>query len=128
MTTDQPTTDTYALVLGFTEPADDFEGVLCHAAAIIRDRLQTSDVAAMRILSEVAADASRLLASAPTPRHQIPRRVRESVLVRMPACVECGATSDLQIDHIIPHSKGGPDREWNLQTLCGGCNRAKGAG
>ena len=32
----------------------------------------------------------------------------------------------LEIDHIIPRSKGGPDTDDNLQLLCGWCNRTKG--
>ena len=31
----------------------------------------------------------------------------------------------LEIDHIIPISKGGYTKEENLQTLCWKCNRAK---
>ncbi|MBR5502670.1 MAG: HNH endonuclease, partial [Oscillospiraceae bacterium] len=31
----------------------------------------------------------------------------------------------LEIDHIIPVSKGGVTEEGNLQTLCWKCNRAK---
>lgn len=42
------------------------------------------------------------------------------------ACVACGATSDLQIDHIFPLSLGGFHNAENLQTLCGFCNQEKG--
>lgn len=42
-------------------------------------------------------------------------------------CKQCGSDSDLQVDHIIPWSKGGAHGIHNFQTLCGTCNRKKGA-
>ena len=48
-------------------------------------------------------------------------------------CRKCGANVAaepnllLEVDHIIPLSKGGMTREDNLQTLCWRCNRSKGA-
>lgn len=48
-------------------------------------------------------------------------------------CLKCGASISkepnllLEIDHIIPVSKGGMTTEENLQTLCWRCNRSKGA-
>ena len=48
-------------------------------------------------------------------------------------CQQCGASIYkepnllLEIDHIIPVSKGGLTAEENLQTLCWRCNRKKGA-
>lgn len=48
-------------------------------------------------------------------------------------CKNCGASVEkepnllLEIDHIIPVSKGGLTTEDNLQTLCWRCNRSKGA-
>ena len=44
-------------------------------------------------------------------------------------CVLCGATRNedkLEIDHIIPISKGGKTIKSNLRTLCFKCNRGKG--
>jgi hypothetical protein len=60
--------------------------------------------------------------------------LREKIKVRDNfACKMCGlSTSDeknllLEIDHIIPLSKGGITSELNLQTLCWRCNRTKGS-
>ena len=45
-------------------------------------------------------------------------------------CNGCGKEFDiynLEIDHIIPKSKGGGDYYENYQLLCGSCNRIKGS-
>lgn len=42
------------------------------------------------------------------------------------ACVVCGATEDLTIDHIVPLSKGGLNIIDNVQPLCRRCNSSKG--
>lgn len=64
-------------------------------------------------------------------RKPIPSHLRHKVFVRDNyRCVECGATNKettLEIDHIIPVSKGGTNDINNLQTLCKTCNRAKSA-
>jgi 5-methylcytosine-specific restriction endonuclease McrA len=53
--------------------------------------------------------------------------VREFLLARWGrACAYCGATGvPLNIDHIHPRSRGGPDRLSNLAIACIGCNQAK---
>lgn len=48
-------------------------------------------------------------------------------------CKKCGLSTKveknllLEIDHIMPLSKGGITSEDNLQTLCWRCNRTKGS-
>lgn len=43
------------------------------------------------------------------------------------ACVQCRSQSELEIDHVIPFSRGGACSVDNAQVLCGPCNRRKGA-
>lgn len=40
-------------------------------------------------------------------------------------CQHCGATQNLELDHIIPLSRGGLNTEKNLQVLCTPCIRSK---
>jgi hypothetical protein len=42
-------------------------------------------------------------------------------------CKHCGSRKLLQVDHVIPESRGGPTTLDDLQTLCGTCNGRKGA-
>ncbi len=43
-------------------------------------------------------------------------------------CAHCGATDNLQIDHIIPVCRNGREDEDNMQVLCQSCNYKKGRG
>ena len=59
------------------------------------------------------------------PSRYIPFSVRNSVLIRDGVCQKCGSSEKLEIDHIVPVSKGGTSVEDNLQVLCRSCNRRK---
>lgn len=60
-------------------------------------------------------------------RAVIPEWLRNQVFERDGyKCVKCGATGNLQLDHIIPFSKGGKTEFNNLETLCKTCNLKKG--
>ena len=44
-------------------------------------------------------------------------------------CMGCGrkfGPDEMQLDHIVPESRGGPDCFHNWQLLCGSCNQRKG--
>lgn len=43
-----------------------------------------------------------------------------------PHCASCPSSEDMDIDHIIPISRGGHNGLDNLQILCGRCNSKKG--
>jgi 5-methylcytosine-specific restriction endonuclease McrA len=61
-------------------------------------------------------------------REPIPRAIRLAVWERDGGrCVECESTFELQFDHAIPVALGGATSVENLQLLCAGCNRSKGA-
>ena len=57
---------------------------------------------------------------------RVPDSMRAAVLVRDGArCRKCRRAINLEMDHIVPVSKGGKTEESNLQILCRRCNRAK---
>lgn len=59
-------------------------------------------------------------------RPPIPKDVVDAVWRRDGGkCVYCGSTENLQLDHIIPFSKGGATTVENLQLLCQKCNLQK---
>lgn len=61
-------------------------------------------------------------------RGKVTNKMRFSIYARDDhRCCKCGRrTDDLEIDHIIPVSKGGKSTYNNLQTLCHSCNVKKG--
>ncbi len=62
-------------------------------------------------------------------KERVGKKLRERILYRDHwTCKNCGTEgkdSQLNIDHIIPRSKGGKAEESNLQTLCKSCNLLK---
>jgi len=58
--------------------------------------------------------------------HYIPPGLRWAVWERDNfTCKHCGSRTILEVDHVIPVSKGGITTLSNLQTLCSACNRGK---
>ena len=51
-------------------------------------------------------------------------RKREGVTSVGESCVYCGKPANA-VDHLIPKSKGGPDKNWNLVPCCKSCNSGK---
>jgi site-specific DNA-methyltransferase (adenine-specific) len=95
---------------------------------------------AVSVLIQRLSDAGRLFRDF-VATDQIPKRTdikevlpSESIRQRLHKeqngkCNACGQNFELwnlEIDHIIPKSKGGGDYYENYQLLCGSCNRIKG--
>lgn len=106
--------------------ADDTGLAADDVLALVRDRERRRRRMLARAHAELAIEAS---ASTVKPRRTpIPREVRRAVWARDGGrCVECGATFELQYDHVIPVALGGASTPENLQLLCAPCNQRKGA-
>lgn len=52
-------------------------------------------------------------------------RLRHVVLVEEPVCMICGRKPSVEVDHILPVSKGGADDRDNLQGTCKECHEDK---
>lgn len=53
------------------------------------------------------------------------RDMRKKILNKYSYCVICKSNERLSIDHIIPITKGGENKENNIQVLCLKCNILK---
>ncbi len=53
------------------------------------------------------------------------KNIRRFIFNRDKKCLRCGINEKLTLDHIIPISKGGENKIFNLQTLCKSCNSIK---
>jgi len=67
---------------------------------------------------------------APLPFQQAGASIPVSILSEVwrrdsGCCAKCGSNQQLEIDHVIPISKGGATSVRNLQLLCRECNRSK---
>jgi 5-methylcytosine-specific restriction endonuclease McrA len=94
--------------------ADDVKALLLQRERRLQQKLQSAH-SLMR--AEEAGHPTRV---------PIPSDVRRAVFERDGGrCAECGATFDLQYDHVLPVALGGATTVENLQLLCADCNRRK---
>lgn len=100
---------------------DEFEKKSIKDKLLEKKRKQELEKAAMQELM----DEGELFPEA-GKRPPIPKDVVDAVWRRDGGkCVYCGSTENLQLDHIIPFSKGGATTVENLQLLCQKCNLQK---
>ena len=92
------------------------------------------DTPTLDAISETLVEKIRWAKSAAGQRALMTAKLRNWIKERDGhACMKCGISVAeephllLEIDHIIPVSKGGLSEPSNLQTLCWRCNRTKGA-
>lgn len=92
------------------------------------------DSTTLEALSTLIVEKIRWAKSAAGQRALMTNRLRNEIKTRDGyACKTCGVSVEaephllLEVDHIVPVSKGGLSTPDNLQTLCWRCNRSKGA-
>lgn len=91
---------------------------------------------ALHMAGLVVNEPSALASGERAPKHKydfipVPAKLRFQVFTRDKfRCIYCGGSSEqgnvLEIDHLIPRSKGGTDDLDNLVTACSTCNQGKG--
>lgn len=90
----------------------------------IKERKRRRDLE--KLVEQELIDSGELYEEKSHERPPIPRDVVDAVWRRDGGrCVYCGSTQNLQLDHIIPFSKGGDTCLANLQLLCRSCNIKK---
>lgn len=94
----------------------------------------TLDIDNLNDFIQYLSELVKFKKSAAGQRALMTSKLREKIKQRDNyTCQNCGLSINdeknllLEIDHIIPISKGGMSTEENLQTLCWKCNRTKGA-
>jgi Restriction endonuclease len=91
------------------------------------------DIENLELFAKYLAELVKFRKSVAGQRALMTASLREKIKNRDGyACKSCGASVQvepnllLEIDHVVPLSKGGITAESNLQTLCWRCNRRKG--
>jgi 5-methylcytosine-specific restriction endonuclease McrA len=56
------------------------------------------------------------------------RKLSRAARAAQPYCSECGATTDLTADHVVPLAAGGELHPTVVRVLCRPCNSRKGGG
>ena len=105
---------------------EDLEFALCvECFKKIQSKLSAGDFVTV-VQDEIGSGISEISEKIIVTRKTITEQERTTIFERDNyQCVQCGSTERLEIDHIIPFSKGGTTEMDNLQTLCRKCNGKK---
>ena len=98
---------------------------------VLKEKAEVLEESAKRLRSCHASHARphviRLNYVVRVPRFESRKITRRALFARDGfACVYCGATGRLTIDHVVPRSRGGGSSWENVVTSCATCNSRKG--
>ncbi len=109
-------------------------GTWRRAQAAFAQRMKDDPAFRTAMTREAEAAAAKRAAKRVRPKREIRLSLRFKVLQRDRfRCVTCGnspvrdAGCKLQVDHVVPFSRGGKTEPANLRTLCAHCNLGRGA-
>jgi 5-methylcytosine-specific restriction endonuclease McrA len=78
-----------------------------------------------RLYHRAKSKARKVAQRGGTPHHLTPSHLLRRWGEFNHACAYCGATGDLQIEHVVPISKGGEHHLGNIVPACHSCNSNK---
>ena len=105
-------------------PAEHLQYKRDRAREISRWRFMTS--LQHRLYHRAKSKARKVAQRGGTPHHLTPSHLLRRWGEFNHACAYCGATGDLQIEHVVPISKGGEHHLGNIVPACQRCNFSKG--
>lgn len=96
-----------------------------------RQALRRAEAEASPLLRHRGPDGEPLYRLSPSYHlvrtHPLTGRIKRQVKERDGhACVWCGSTKNLEVDHIVRYVDGGPNTLENLRTLCYPCHGSRG--
>lgn len=94
----------------------------CHSKVAVATRNPDA-----RRRSNRASEARRRAMQANSPIISSEADIQSAMAMLGPLCLCCGSGENIQVDHIVPISKGGWHHPTNVQPLCRTCNEKKQA-
>ncbi len=113
----------------FPSCVDEAWSMLCHELHEARREMEAhseAELAGVKREHFAWLDRYQIVAGGP-PRRRWPEWRLASYPLTQPAnrCQRCGSSSGLELDHMLPLGRGGPDHPHNLMRLCHRCHDEK---